>query len=97
MGIEFNTRQRKTLTAIVDTFVAAVPREDDPTGFYGAKGSDVGGDVAAEQYLVSVDHEIRTRHSLSSCVDRSSKFPGTAVRHRSLTRCHRRLRMMPDR
>ena len=24
--------QRETLTAIVDTFVAAVPREDDPTG-----------------------------------------------------------------
>ena len=48
MGIEFNTRQRKTLTAIVDTFVAAVPREDDPTGFYATKGSDVGADVATE-------------------------------------------------
>src|SRR5258708_34412345 len=53
MGIEFNPRQRKTLTAIVDTFVAAVPREDEPTGFYAAKGSDVGADVAAEQYLVT--------------------------------------------
>ena len=53
MGIEFNTRQRKTLTAIVDTFVAAVPREDDPTGFYATKGSDVGADVAAEHYLVT--------------------------------------------
>ena len=51
MGIEFSTLQRKTLTAIVDTFVAAVPREDDPTGFYAAKGSDVGADVATEQYL----------------------------------------------
>ena len=53
MGIEFNPLQRKTLTAIVDTFVAAVPREDDPTGFYAAKGSDIGADVAAEQYLVT--------------------------------------------
>jgi choline dehydrogenase-like flavoprotein len=53
MGLEFNALQRKTLTAIVDTFVAAVPREDDPTGFYAAKGSDIGADVAAEQYLVT--------------------------------------------
>ena len=53
MGLEFNPLQRKTLTAIVDTFVAAVPREDDPTGFYAAKGSDIGADVAAEQYLVT--------------------------------------------
>ena len=53
MGIEFNPLERKTLTAIVDTFVAAVPREDDPTGFYAAKGSDIGADVAAEQYLVT--------------------------------------------
>src|SRR5271166_1398978 len=53
MGLEFNPLQRETLTAIVDTFVAAVPRDDDPTGFYAAKGSDIGADVAAEQYLVS--------------------------------------------
>src|SRR6202051_4853082 len=53
MGIEFNPRQRKTLTAIVDTFVAAVPGEDDPTGFYAAKGSDIGADVATEHYLVT--------------------------------------------
>jgi hypothetical protein len=53
MGLEFNALQRKTLTAIVDTFVAAVPREDDPTGFYAAKGSDIGADIATEQYLVS--------------------------------------------
>ena len=53
MGLEFNPLQRETLTAIVDTFVAAVPRDDDPTGFYAAKGSDIGADVAAEQYLVA--------------------------------------------
>ncbi len=53
MGIEFSTLQRKTLTAIVDTFVAAVPREDDPTGFYATKGSDLGADVATGQYLLT--------------------------------------------
>jgi hypothetical protein len=47
----FNTLQRETLTAIVDTFVAAVPSENDPDGFYAAKGSDVGADIATEQYL----------------------------------------------
>ena len=51
MAIEFNTLQRETLTAIVDTFVAAVPSDNDPDGFYAAKGSDVGADIATEQYL----------------------------------------------
>jgi len=53
MGTEFTPLQHKTLTAIVDTFVASVPREDDPTGFWAAKGSDLGADVAAEQYLLA--------------------------------------------
>ena len=53
LPIEFTTLQRETLTAIVDTFVASVPREDDPDGFYAAKGSDVGADVAIEQYLLT--------------------------------------------
>ena len=46
MPTEFTTPQRETLSAIVDTFVASIPREDDPDGFYAAKGSDVGADVA---------------------------------------------------
>jgi hypothetical protein len=49
--VEFTTLQRETLTPIVDTFVSSVAREDDPDGFYAAKGSDVGADVATEQYL----------------------------------------------
>jgi GMC oxidoreductase len=53
MPIEFTTLQRETLTAIVDTFVASVPHKDDPDGFYAAKGSDVGADLATEQYLVT--------------------------------------------
>ena len=32
MGIELNPLQRKTLTAIVDTFVAAVPRAQPVAG-----------------------------------------------------------------
>ncbi len=53
MPIEFTNLQRETLTAIVDTFVASVRRDDDPDGFYAAKGSDVGADVATEQYLLT--------------------------------------------
>ena len=53
MPIEFSTPQRETLTAIVDTFVASVAHDDDPDGFYAAKGSDVGADVAIEQYLLT--------------------------------------------
>ena len=53
MPIEFTTLQRETLTAIVDTFVASVPHENDPDGFYAAKGSDVGADLATEQYLLT--------------------------------------------
>jgi len=53
MGTDFTPLQRNTLTAIVDTFVASVPREDDPTGFWATKGSDLGADVAAEQYLLT--------------------------------------------
>ena len=53
MPTEFTPLQRETLTAIVDTFVASVPREDDPDGFYATKGSDVGADVATEHYLLT--------------------------------------------
>ena len=52
MPTEFTTPKRKTLTAIVDTFVASIPRDDDPDGFYAAKGSDIGADVATEHYLL---------------------------------------------
>lgn len=45
--------QRETLAALVDTFVASVPRDDDPHGFYATAGTAVGADRAAEQYLVT--------------------------------------------
>jgi choline dehydrogenase-like flavoprotein len=53
MPIEFTPTQRKTLTAIVDTFVARVERDDDPVGFYAATGSDLGADVATAQHLLT--------------------------------------------
>ena len=53
MTIEFTTLQRRTLAAIVDTFVPSVARDDDPTGFYATSGSDVGADAAVEQYLLA--------------------------------------------
>ena len=67
MGIEFNPLQRKTLTAIVDTFVAAVPREDDPTGFYAAKGSDLGADVATESSTSLATCQTRSSPACSNC------------------------------
>jgi len=53
MANAFTTKQRATLKSIVDTYVAAVPRDDDPTGFFAAKGSDLGTDAVLEQYLTT--------------------------------------------
>ena len=53
MANAFTPKQRTTLTTIVDTYVAAVPRDDDPTGFFAAKGSDMGTDAVLEQYLTT--------------------------------------------
>ncbi|BDD84271.1 GMC oxidoreductase [Tsukamurella pulmonis] len=52
MSFTFDARRRATLTAVVDTFVASVPREDDPTGFWAVKGSDLQVDAAVEEYLL---------------------------------------------
>lgn len=51
MATPFTDRQRETLTAIVDTFVPSVPRDDDADGFFATKGSDVGADFAVQFYL----------------------------------------------
>ena len=52
MANVFTAKQRTTLTTIVDTYVASVPHDDDPTGFFAAKGSDLGTDAVLEQYLI---------------------------------------------
>lgn len=53
MDATFTPGQRETLTAIVDTFVPSVSRDDDSDGFFATKGSDVGAHFAAEHYLVT--------------------------------------------
>ena len=53
MDTALTTGQRDTLAAIVDTFVPSVARDDDPTGFFATKGTDVGAHLAAEQYLLT--------------------------------------------
>ena len=44
--------QRETLSLLADTFVASVPRDDDPDGFFARKASDLGVPAALEQYLL---------------------------------------------
>jgi len=43
--------QRETLTLVADTFVASVPRDDDPDGFFARKASDLGVPAVVEQFL----------------------------------------------
>lgn len=53
MDAALTTRQRDTLTALVDTFVPAIDRDDDPDGFFATKGSDTGAHFVVEQYLTN--------------------------------------------
>ena len=52
-------RQRSTLRALVDTFVPAIERDDDPTGFWATPGSAVQADIGVELYLSTLDEELR--------------------------------------
>ena len=51
MDAELTSRQRDTLTTLVDTFVPSIERDDDPEGFFATKGSDVGAHFVVEHYL----------------------------------------------
>lgn len=53
MSMQLTDDQRATLTALVDTFVPSLTHDDDPHGFWARTGSDVGADVAVEQYLLT--------------------------------------------
>lgn len=53
MTAAFTTLQRDTLAAVIDTFVPSVSRDDDPSGYYATKGSDVGAHHVAEHYLMT--------------------------------------------
>lgn len=52
-------RQRATLQALVDTFVPAIERDDDPTGFWATPGSAVFADVGVELYLSTLPAALR--------------------------------------
>jgi choline dehydrogenase-like flavoprotein len=56
MAVELTDAQRRTISALADTFVAAVPSPtgDDPDGFYARTGTEAGAAVAAEIALGSI-------------------------------------------
>ena len=54
-----NDRQRRTLQALVDTYVPAIERDDDPTGFWATPGSAVFADVGVELYLSTLPEELQ--------------------------------------
>jgi choline dehydrogenase-like flavoprotein len=51
-------RQRATLRALVDTFVPAIERDDDPTGFWATPGTALFADVGVELYLATLPDEL---------------------------------------
>jgi choline dehydrogenase-like flavoprotein len=51
MTTSLTDNQRETLAALVDTYVAAVPRDDDPHGFFATSGTAAGAHQAVEHYL----------------------------------------------
>ena len=53
VAVLFSELQLATLRQLVDTFVPEVAADDDPTGFWARKGSDIGVDVAITQQLTS--------------------------------------------
>ena len=53
-------RQRRTLRALVDTFVPAIERDEDPTGFWATPGSAVYADVGVELYLATLPEELQS-------------------------------------
>jgi choline dehydrogenase-like flavoprotein len=54
MSAELTESQRATLRAVCDTVVPALPREDDPHGFWARTATDVGADVALVETLATL-------------------------------------------
>ncbi len=67
MSTELTDTHRAVLRALADTVVPSMPREDDPTGFWAASGSDLGADTAVAHVLASLPDE--QRHGLMSLLD----------------------------
>ena len=59
MTAPFNAQQIAMLRAVCDTVVPALPRADDPTGFWGRRATDVGADQALVQALDAMAPEQR--------------------------------------
>lgn len=57
MTPQLTDTHRAILRALADTVVPSMPREDDPTGFWAASGSDLGADVAVAQVLSGLPEE----------------------------------------
>jgi choline dehydrogenase-like flavoprotein len=51
-------RQRAILRALVDTYVPAIERDEDPTGFWATPGSALYADVGVELYLSTLPEEL---------------------------------------
>lgn len=59
MTASFNDQQLATLRAVCDTVVPAMPRDDDPHGFWARKATDIGADQALLQTLEAMPEEQR--------------------------------------
>ena len=57
MTPQLTDTHRAVLRALADTVVPSLPRDDDPTGFWAASGSDLGADVAAAHVLSGLPEE----------------------------------------
>src|SRR5690242_4088703 len=57
MAVELTDAQRRTISALADTYVAAVPSPtgQDPDGFYARTGTEAGAPIAVEIALSRID------------------------------------------
>ena len=66
--MSFSDAQRATLKAVCDTFYPTVERQDDPTGYWARKASDLGVEAEVERYLEGRVDPI-TREGLKQLLD----------------------------
>lgn len=57
MTQQLTEAHRAVLRALADTVVPSLPRDDDPTGFWAASGSDLGADVAVAHVISGLPEE----------------------------------------
>lgn len=59
MAAQLSDNQRAVLRALADAVVPSLPRDDDPTGFWAASGSDLGADAAVAEVIGGLPDEHR--------------------------------------